>query len=151
MSAWTGIKEKDARRRAGKSMKFAAISGRNRLTTWFSGSLMDVVERVRLVARRSSAGYSLESTDRKFPFAAGRASSEVVSVIQELRKRLQNGFTPFAISLSNGHRYEVPHRDFIALSSKTVVVIDKDELPVSINPLHIVSILTCARTSNSAS
>ena len=32
------------------------------------------------------------------------------------------------------------HRDFIAVSPKVVVVIDEDQLAVSINPIHIVSI-----------
>ena len=57
-----------------------------------------------------------------------------------IKKHLENGFTPFAIRLTDGRCFEVPHRDFIALTTKVVVVMDKDELPVSINPLHIVSI-----------
>ena len=61
-------------------------------------------------------------------------------MIDELKKRLENGFKPFAVRLSDGRRFVVPHRDFIALSRRTVVIIDVDELPISINPLHIVSI-----------
>ena len=34
----------------------------------------------------------------------------------------------------------VPHRDFILVSPKVVVVIGDDQLAVSINPLHIVSL-----------
>ena len=63
-----------------------------------------------------------------------------VPMIEQIRKRLENGFTPFAFCLSDGRRFVVPHRDFIAISPKIVVVISEDELAVSINPLHIVSV-----------
>jgi len=61
-------------------------------------------------------------------------------MIEQIRKHLENGFTPFALGLSDGRRFVVPHRDFIAISSRVIVVIDKDELSVSINPLHVVSV-----------
>lgn len=61
-------------------------------------------------------------------------------MIEQIKKRLENGFSPFALGLSDGRRFVVPHRDFIAISSKTIVIIDKDELAVSINPLHVVSV-----------
>jgi len=61
-------------------------------------------------------------------------------VIDQIKKRLDNGFAPFALRLSDGRRLVVPHRDFIALSPKVVVVIGEDQLAVTINPLHIVSV-----------
>jgi hypothetical protein len=61
-------------------------------------------------------------------------------MIEQIKKRLENGFSPFALGLSDGRRFVIPHRDFIAISNKTIVVIDKDELAVSINPLHVVSV-----------
>jgi hypothetical protein len=61
-------------------------------------------------------------------------------MIEQLKKRLENGFTPFALRLSDGRRLSVPHRDFIALSPKVVVVIGEDQLAVTISPIHIVSI-----------
>jgi hypothetical protein len=61
-------------------------------------------------------------------------------VVEQIRKRLENGFEPFALRLSDGRRYAVPHRDFIAVSPKVVVVIGEDQLAVSINPIHIVSL-----------
>jgi hypothetical protein len=60
-------------------------------------------------------------------------------MIEQIRKRLENGFVPFALRLSDGRRFEIPHRDFIAISPRTLVVIDKDELAISIDPLHVVS------------
>lgn len=67
-------------------------------------------------------------------------------MIEQIKKRLENGFTPFALRLTDGRRYEVPHRDFIAMSQRTVVVIDRDGWSVSINPLHIVSVDELTRT-----
>lgn len=61
-------------------------------------------------------------------------------MVEQIKKRLEAGLLPFALRLSDGRRLLVPHRDFIALSSKVVVVIGEDELAVSINPLHIVSV-----------
>ena len=61
-------------------------------------------------------------------------------MIDQIKKRLENGFTPFALRLSDRRRLPVPHRDFIALSPKVVVVIGEDQLAMSISPLHIVSI-----------
>ena len=61
-------------------------------------------------------------------------------MVEQIRKHLENGFTPFALRLSDGRRFVVPHRDFVAISPKVVVVIGEDELAVSINPLHIVSV-----------
>ena len=61
-------------------------------------------------------------------------------MVEQVRKHLENGFTPFALRLSDGRRFVVPHRDFVAISPKVVVVIGEDELAVSINPLHIVSV-----------
>jgi hypothetical protein len=61
-------------------------------------------------------------------------------MIQQIRKFLENGFKPFVLGLSDGRRFEVPAPDFIAISPRTVVVIDKDELGVWINPLHIVTV-----------
>ena len=61
-------------------------------------------------------------------------------MIDQIKKRLENGFVPFALRLSDGRRFAVPHRDFILVSPKVVVVIDDDELAVSINPIRILSL-----------
>jgi hypothetical protein len=61
-------------------------------------------------------------------------------VIDQIKKRLDNGFAPFALRLTDGRRYEIPQRDFIALSKNVVLIIDADGWGVSINPLHIVSV-----------
>jgi hypothetical protein len=61
-------------------------------------------------------------------------------IVDEIRKRLHAEFQPFALHLSNGRKFNVPHPDFIAVSPKTVVVIGEDGLSNVINPLHIVTI-----------
>ena len=61
-------------------------------------------------------------------------------MIDQIKKRLENGFVPFVLRLSDGRHFAVPHRDFIAVSPKVVVVIGDDQLAVTISPIHIVSI-----------
>lgn len=61
-------------------------------------------------------------------------------MIEQIKKRLNNGFMPFALRLTDGRRFEIPQRDFIALSPNVVMIIDADGWGVSINPLHIVSV-----------
>lgn len=61
-------------------------------------------------------------------------------IVDQIKQRLSNGFKPFALCLSDGRRLTVPHRDFIAISPRMVVVIDPAERSHTINPLHIVSI-----------
>jgi len=61
-------------------------------------------------------------------------------IIEQIKNRLQNGFQPFKLLLSNGRQYRVPHRDFIAVHPKAIVVIDADGISHTISPLHVVSI-----------
>jgi hypothetical protein len=61
-------------------------------------------------------------------------------ILDQIKSRIQNGFQPFTVCLSDGRKLAVPHRDFIALHPKVVVVIDADGISHTINPLHIVSI-----------
>ena len=61
-------------------------------------------------------------------------------IIDQIRQRLENGFRPFRLQLSNGREYVVPQRDFIAVHPRAVVVIDPDGISHTISPLHIVSI-----------
>ena len=60
--------------------------------------------------------------------------------VEQIKQRLANGFRPFTVRLSDGREFTVPHRDFIAVTPRVVVVIDEKEISHTINPLHIVSI-----------
>ena len=66
-------------------------------------------------------------------------------IIDQIRSRLQNGFHPFTLELSNGKKLRVPHEDFIALHPKVVVVIDRKGISHTISPLRIVSVDEAAR------
>lgn len=61
-------------------------------------------------------------------------------VIDDIRKRLEGGFVPFKIRTSDGCEFKVPHREFIYLTQRRVVVADKNGLVNVLDPLHIVSI-----------
>ena len=68
-------------------------------------------------------------------------------IVDQIRQRLQNGFQPFVLRLSDGRGFPVPQRDFIALHPKVVVVIDPAGVSHVIKPLHIVSINELAPTA----
>ena len=61
-------------------------------------------------------------------------------VIEQIKEHLEPSFRPFAIRVSDGRRFPVPHRDFIALTSRTIVIIDDKDVSHTISPLHVVSI-----------
>jgi hypothetical protein len=65
-------------------------------------------------------------------------------ITDQIKERLTNGFRPFVLCLSDGRRFTVPHRDFIAMAPKVVMLIDDREIAHVINPLHIVSIAEAA-------
>lgn len=60
--------------------------------------------------------------------------------VESIRQRLHESFTPFAIRLTDGRKYLVPHTDSIAVSKHAVVVMDNDGFPVNVDPLNIVSL-----------
>jgi hypothetical protein len=61
-------------------------------------------------------------------------------IVDQIKARLRNGFHPFTLHLSDGKSFAVPHRDFIALATRVIVVIDESEIAHTLNPLHVVSI-----------
>jgi hypothetical protein len=60
--------------------------------------------------------------------------------IEDVRRRLSGGFIPFLIRTSDGERFRVPHREFIFVTPKRVVVADRKGYVNVLDPLHIVSI-----------
>src|SRR6266496_4289735 len=50
------------------------------------------------------------------------------------RPKLRNTFRPFAIELSSGRRYVVPHPEFIMVGRTVVVVMGADESVTTIDP-----------------
>ena len=69
-----------------------------------------------------------------------------IMIIEQIKDRLKNGFHPFTLQLSNGRQYPVPHRDFIAVHPKAIVVIDAEGISHTISPLRVVSIDESPRT-----
>ncbi len=60
--------------------------------------------------------------------------------VQDIRERLQGGFVPFKIRTSDGAEFPVPHREFIFLTAKRVVIATGEGYVNVLDPLHIVSI-----------
>jgi len=71
--------------------------------------------------------------------AAGRVEDAIVNV-QHIRARLQESFRPFAVVMSSGNRYPVPHPDFIFLTERVVIVADQRGYTANLDPLHIVGL-----------
>jgi hypothetical protein len=59
---------------------------------------------------------------------------------EQIRLRLTNGFRPFAICLSDGRRFEVPHPEFILVGRHVVAILDQKDIVRTIDALHIVSV-----------
>jgi hypothetical protein len=53
---------------------------------------------------------------------------------------LKGGFVPFTLRTSDGERFGVPHREFIFVTDKRVVVATHQGYVNVLDPLHIVSI-----------
>ena len=60
--------------------------------------------------------------------------------LQHIRERLGPDFEPFSVRLSDARRFEVPHRDFIAVGRGVIVIVDENDSSHKIDALHIVSI-----------
>jgi len=60
--------------------------------------------------------------------------------VDGIRKRLEGKFVPFKIRTSDGWEIKVPHRKFIFLTERRVVIADKKGYVNVLDPLHIVSI-----------
>ena len=61
-------------------------------------------------------------------------------IIADIKERLANGFKPFAIQLSDGRRFVIPQRDFIAFTPKKIALFDEKGISHVMNTLHVVSI-----------
>ena len=53
---------------------------------------------------------------------------------------MTSDFRPFVVVTSSGHKYAVPHPDFLFLTQRTVIVTDDRGYTMSIDPLHIVGL-----------
>ena len=60
--------------------------------------------------------------------------------IGDIQKRLQGGFIPFKIRTSDGCEFLVPHREFVFVTQRRVVVADKKGYVNVLDSLHIASI-----------
>ncbi|MBM3880878.1 MAG: hypothetical protein FJ387_14365 [Verrucomicrobia bacterium] len=60
--------------------------------------------------------------------------------VEDIRERLRGGFVPFKIRTSDGAEFQVPHREFVFLTPKRVVVATGEGYVNVLDPLHIVSI-----------
>lgn len=60
--------------------------------------------------------------------------------ITDIEKRLVGGLVPFTLRTSDGEKFQVPHREFIFITQRRVVIADRKGYVNVLDPLHIVSI-----------
>lgn len=60
--------------------------------------------------------------------------------VERIRRKLNNGFKPFSLYLSDGRKLHIPHPEFVAIGKNVVVVIDHQDQVNTVDPLHIVSL-----------
>ncbi len=63
----------------------------------------------------------------------------------QIKLRMQNGFRPFILHLSDGRQFKVPHPEFILVGKGVVAVLREDDLDETLDPLHIVSVEDCPK------
>jgi hypothetical protein len=60
--------------------------------------------------------------------------------VGRIRARLKGGFRPFAVVMSSGDKYPVPHPEFIFLTQRSVIVADRRGYTFNLDPLHVVGL-----------
>jgi hypothetical protein len=60
--------------------------------------------------------------------------------IHDIKERVRGKFTPFTLRTSDGEKFPVPHKEFIFVTGRRVVVSTKEGYVNVLDPLHIVSI-----------
>ena len=60
--------------------------------------------------------------------------------IHDIKERVRGKFTPFTLRTSDGEKFPVPHKEFIFVTERRVVVSTKEGYVNVLDPLHIVSI-----------
>ena len=60
--------------------------------------------------------------------------------LEEIRRRISNGFRPFVIRTSDGREFSVPHKEFVFLTKRSVIIADEEGYVDILDPLHIASV-----------
>ena len=68
--------------------------------------------------------------------------------LDRIRKKVSNGFRPFALETSGGRRYEVPHPEFIMIGKGVVAVLGRDDSVTTLDALHIVAVEDLPRSGS---
>jgi hypothetical protein len=60
--------------------------------------------------------------------------------IREIRERMEGGFRPFTIFLTDGRKYITPRPEFILVGKYSVAILTQDGQIDGISPLDVVSV-----------
>jgi hypothetical protein len=57
--------------------------------------------------------------------------------LEDIRRRVRDGFRPFVIRTSDGREFPVPHKEFIFVTARSVIVADQEGYVDILDPAHI--------------
>jgi hypothetical protein len=60
--------------------------------------------------------------------------------LEDIHRRLTNGFRPFVLRTSDGREFPVPHKEFVFLTKRSVIIADEEGYVDILDPLHITSV-----------
>ena len=60
--------------------------------------------------------------------------------LEEIRRRVNDGFRPFVIRTSDGREFPAPHKEFVFLTKRSVVIADQEGYVDILDPLYIASL-----------
>lgn len=60
--------------------------------------------------------------------------------LDDIQRKLSNGFMPFIIRTADGREFPVPHKEFIMVTRRSVVVADEPGFVDILSPEHITSL-----------
>jgi len=60
--------------------------------------------------------------------------------LRPIRDRLEGPFAPFVVHWSDGRRFAIPHRDFIAVGKSVISMVDRRDSTHTVDALDIVRV-----------
>lgn len=60
--------------------------------------------------------------------------------LEDIQRRLANGFRPFVLRTSDGREFSVPHKEFVFLTKRSVIIADEEGYVDILDPVHITSL-----------
>jgi len=60
--------------------------------------------------------------------------------LKPIRERFEGPFAPFVVHVSDGRRFTIPHRDFIAVGKSVISIVDRHDSTHTVDAFDFVSL-----------